>query len=81
MGDGWLRTLDPEGRGRDISVGRQADHLLAWLEELGVDRVTLVGHDLGGGVAQIAATRAPDWFAGMVLTRSPTTRGRSRASR
>lgn len=28
----------------------------------------LVGHDLGGGVAQIAAARAPERFSGLVLT-------------
>ena len=28
----------------------------------------LAGHDLGGGVAQIAAVRSPDRFAGLVLT-------------
>jgi pimeloyl-ACP methyl ester carboxylesterase len=58
----------PAGRGRDISVGRQADYLLGWLDELGVDRAVLVGHDLGGGVAQIAAVRAPERCAGLVLT-------------
>ncbi len=58
----------PQGLGRDISVSAQADHLLAWMEEVGVDRAVLVGHDLGGGVAQIAATRAPSRFVGMVLT-------------
>ncbi len=28
----------------------------------------LLGHDLGGGVAQIAAVRAPERFSGLVLT-------------
>ena len=45
----------PEGRRRDISVAKQADYLAAWLRQLGVDRAVLVGHDLGGGVVQIAA--------------------------
>lgn len=58
----------PAGRGRDISVGRQADYLLTWLDELGIDRAVYVGHDLGGGVAQIAAVRARDRCAGLVLT-------------
>ena len=59
-----------EGRGRDISVARQADYLLAWLDHLGIHTAVLVGHDLGGGVLQIAATRAPERFAGLVLTNS-----------
>jgi pimeloyl-ACP methyl ester carboxylesterase len=58
----------PAGRGRDISVGRQADYLLGWLDEIGVRRAVLVGHDLGGGVAQIAAVRRPEVCAGIVLT-------------
>lgn len=58
----------PDGRERDISVGRQADYLAAWLRALGIRRAVLVGHDLGGGVAQIAAVRRPDVCAGLVLT-------------
>jgi pimeloyl-ACP methyl ester carboxylesterase len=33
-----------------------------------VERAVLVGHDLGGGVVQIAAVRAPQRCAGLVLT-------------
>ena len=58
----------PEGRERDISVSAQADYLLAWLKSLGIERVTLAGHDLGGGVAQIAAVRNPAICAGIFLT-------------
>ena len=60
----------PAGRDRDISVARQADYLLGWLEQLGVQRAVLVGHDLGGGVAQVAAVREPRRCAGLVLTNS-----------
>ena len=60
----------PAGRDRDISVARQADYLLGWLEQLGVQRAVLVGHDLGGGVAQVAAVRAPRRCAGLVLANS-----------
>jgi pimeloyl-ACP methyl ester carboxylesterase len=52
----------------DIGLSSQADRLLAWLRQTGVERPVLVGHDLGGGVAQIAATRAPERFSGLVLT-------------
>lgn len=58
----------PEGRDRDISVARQADYLLAWLDALGLDRVILGGHDLGAGVVQIAAVRHPERCAGLLLT-------------
>ncbi len=67
VGYGWSI---PNGRERDISVARQAEYLLAWLDALDIDRAVLVGHDLGGGTAQIAAVRAPDRCAGLVLTNS-----------
>ena len=58
----------PAGRGRDISVSRQAAYLLGWLDALSIDRALYVGHDLGGGVAQIAAVREPERCAGLLLT-------------
>jgi pimeloyl-ACP methyl ester carboxylesterase len=58
----------PAGRESDISVGAQADRLLAWLDELGIDRAVLVGHDLGGGVVHIAAVRRPEVCAGLFIT-------------
>lgn len=57
----------PAGRDRDISVGKQADYLVDWLRAIGVERAVLVGHDLGGGVAQIAAVRHPEMVEGLVL--------------
>jgi pimeloyl-ACP methyl ester carboxylesterase len=57
-----------EGEGRDISVARQADYLVAWLAHLNIERAIFVGHDLGGGVAQIAAVRHPERCAGLLLT-------------
>lgn len=60
----------PAGRDRDISVNRQADYLLAWLDELGIERAVFAGHDLGGGVVQIAAVRAPERCAALMLTNS-----------
>lgn len=57
----------PEGHGRDISVRQQAEYLVAWLHEIGIERAVLVGHDLGGGVAQIAAVRHPELVQGLVL--------------
>lgn len=40
-------------RGRDTSVTAQADLLAKLLAELDVDRCTLVGHDIGGAIAQL----------------------------
>lgn len=62
-------TSIPDGKGRDLGLAAQAGYLLEWLEALELERKpVLAGHDLGGGVAQIAATRAPERFAGLVLT-------------
>ena len=58
----------PEGRSRDISVSAQADYLAHWLDALGLERVVLAGHDLGGGVAHILAVRHRARCAGLLLT-------------
>jgi len=58
------------GAERDISVSRQADYLAAWLGHLDITRAVMVGHDLGGGVAQILAVRRPELVGGLVLTNS-----------
>lgn len=58
----------PDGESRDLGLAAQAERLLQWLDTLGVEKPVLVGHDLGGGVAQIAAARRPDAFGGIVLT-------------
>ncbi len=58
----------PDGEGRDLGLAAQAERLLRWLDVVGVEAPVLVGHDLGGGVAQIAAVRAPERFSGIVLT-------------
>lgn len=57
-----------EGRDRDISVARQADYLAAWMQNQEIKDAILVGHDLGGGVAQILAVKHPELVSGLVLT-------------
>jgi pimeloyl-ACP methyl ester carboxylesterase len=58
------------GLGNDIAVSAQADHLFRWLDQLGIERAVLVGHDLGGGVAQIAAVNRPERVRGVLLCNS-----------
>ncbi|MEN2744788.1 alpha/beta hydrolase [Sinomonas halotolerans] len=59
----------PEGQSADIGLSAQADYLLAWLRSREFTQPpVLVGHDLGGGVAQIAAVRDPGAFSALVLT-------------
>jgi pimeloyl-ACP methyl ester carboxylesterase len=60
----------PEGDGREISLGRQADYLVDWLRAMELGRVVLAGHDLGGGVAQIVAARHPEMCSGLLLVDS-----------
>jgi len=58
-----------EGRERDISVAKQADYLAAWMRTVGLEeKALIVGHDLGGGAAQILAVRHPELVRGLVLT-------------
>jgi 2-hydroxymuconate-semialdehyde hydrolase len=52
---------------RDVSMSAQALLVPKLLDALGVDRVILVGHDLGGAVAQRMAVEAPERVAGLVL--------------
>jgi pimeloyl-ACP methyl ester carboxylesterase len=66
---GYGRSWE-SGRARDIAVKAQAGYLSWLLEELDVSRAALVGHDLGGGVAQILAVQRPSLCAGLVLTNS-----------
>ncbi|MGQ1797365.1 alpha/beta fold hydrolase [Kocuria oceani] len=56
LGYGWSEA--PEDAGVDLAS--QAGHLLDLLDTLSIDRCLVVGHDLGGGVAQILTTVAPD---------------------
>jgi pimeloyl-ACP methyl ester carboxylesterase len=61
----------PEGEGHDISVACQAGYLSDWMRELGLGGgAVIVGHDLGGGVAQILAVRQPELVRGLVLMNS-----------
>ena len=52
---GYGRSDRPDGHPVDIAA--HADRLVALLDALGVARATVVGHDIGGGIAQIVAVR------------------------
>ncbi len=65
---GYGASID-EGRERDVSVAKQAEYLAAWMRTVGLEEgAVVVGHDLGGGVAQILAVRRPELVRGLVLT-------------
>ena len=51
-----------------LTPPRLADLIIEFLDELGIERVTLVGNDTGGALCQIAAANHPDRISRLVLT-------------
>lgn len=66
-------ALDLPGHGRSallddpISIERYAEVVVRFMDVAGVQRGVLVGHSMGGAVAQILALEAPDRVAGLAL--------------
>lgn len=54
----------------DFSLSAQADYLREFMERLGLKQAVLVGHDIGGGIAQILTARQPQGIAHLVLVNS-----------
>ena len=54
----------------DVSLSAQANYLLELLDQLELERVIIVGHDIGGGIAQILAARNPQRVDRLVLINS-----------
>ena len=52
---GYGRSDRPHGRGVDVAA--HAERIAALLDELHIDRACVVGHGMGGGVAQWLAVR------------------------
>lgn len=63
MGYGDSR-VDPE---TPVDLMAQTDMLGAFADALGLKPFVLVGHDLGGGIGQIAGIEHPGWLRAMVL--------------
>jgi pimeloyl-ACP methyl ester carboxylesterase len=67
-------ALDSRDAGRSwradapYSAAEMADDVAAWLRALGVDRARVVGHSLGGTVAQEVALRHPELVRSLVLS-------------
>ncbi len=63
---------DLAGHGRSSGTGRDtiaayAEDMLMLLDALALPRVVIVGHSMGGAIAQALALRAPERVAGLVL--------------
>jgi len=64
---GHGHSAKPRG---DYSLGAYASGIRDLLAVLGRERVTLVGHSLGGGVAMQFAYQFPEWAERLVLVAS-----------
>jgi haloalkane dehalogenase len=54
--------------GRSVAPAAQADMIAAFLDQIGIDRVDLIGNDSGGAVAQLFVTRYPQRARTLLLT-------------
>lgn len=52
---------------KNLTLPKQAEHILALLDALNIQSVHIVGHDLGGGVAQILAVNHPKRVSSFIV--------------
>jgi pimeloyl-ACP methyl ester carboxylesterase len=65
---GYGRSDPPGALSLDIKA--HADRLLVLLDLLGINRACLIGHDIGGGIAQAVAVKAPHRVSHLCLISS-----------
>jgi uncharacterized protein (TIGR00369 family) len=51
----------------DLSIAAQARYVVAFMESVGVHQAAVVGHDIGGGIAQLMAADEPQRVARLIL--------------
>jgi len=51
----------------DLSIAAQARYAVAFMESLGIHQAAVVGHDIGGGIAQLMAVDEPQRVARLIL--------------
>ena len=54
----------------DLSIAAQARYMVAFMESIGVHQAAVVGHDIGGGIAQLMAADEPQRVARLILVDS-----------
>jgi len=70
-------ALDQRGHGdsdkpdQDYTIDGFADDLAAFIAELGIERPVIVGHSMGGVIANSLARRSPDIARALVLVDAP----------
>ena len=68
-----LRGYEPSSQpaDEDYSFGALARDVVAWIDELGEDKVHLVGHDWGAGITYVAGAIAPGRFHSLATLAVP----------
>jgi pimeloyl-ACP methyl ester carboxylesterase len=66
---GYEPTSQPDDN--DYSFGALARDVIGWMDELGEDKVHLIGHDWGAGVAYTAGALAPERFHSLTTIAVP----------
>lgn len=68
-----LRGYEPSSQpdDGDYNMVRMAEDVVAWIDELGVDRVHLIGHDWGAVIGYAAAALAPERFHSLTTVAIP----------
>lgn len=55
----------------DVSLVRLADDVMAWADDLGVERLHLVGHDWGAAIGGVTAARHPERLRSLTMIAVP----------
>lgn len=68
-----LRGYEPSSQAAkpDYSIIRMAEDVIAWIDELGEEKVHLVGHDWGAVIAYVAGAMAPERFNSLTTMAVP----------
>jgi len=68
-----LRGYEPSSQpaDNDYSLVALAHDVISWIDDLGEDKVCLVGHDWGAAISYVAAALAPDRFVSIATIAVP----------